>query len=442
MMKRLSEFARTWRLFEPGDRVLCAVSGGADSVAMLYLLRELQSKLPLELCCAHYNHGIRGAEADRDEDFVRELCRTLELPFRAGRGNVPACARERKLGIEAAAREMRYAFLEACADEMGCTRIATAHNAADNAETMLLNLLRGAGLRGACGIAPRRGRIVRPILFLDRPEIEAFLKERQIPYITDSTNLEENYARNRLRRHVIAPLRELEPDFGRHLLSACTAMRAVEEYLQSLATAFLEQQTGCAISAGALAALPEPVAARTILRLVPGASRRHVSAVLALAGAPEPHGQLDLPGCRVLRQYDVLKFGAAVQELPEERELMPGMTVQYGVFSVSCTEVDALPEKKVNGYYFCFKTDAICGKISVGPRRTGDRLRLPGRGVTKTLKKLYAEARISPDERERIPVLRDAEGVLAVCGFGQGERAAASCGERAYMIEINKNAEG
>jgi tRNA(Ile)-lysidine synthase len=438
MMKALIDFVHRHHMLEQGDNILCAVSGGADSVAMLYMLGELAPEMGFSLACAHYNHGIRGAEADRDEDFVRKLCQKLDIPFRAGRGDVPAIARERGLGLEEAGRMARYEFLRRCAEKLGCNKIATAHNAADNAETLLMNLLRGSGLRGACGIAPVRGNIIRPILCLDRPEIEAYLNEKNIPFVTDSTNLTEDYARNRMRARVIAPLRELNPDFGVKILSACENMRADEDCLQAMADDFIAAQ-GETISAADLCALPEPVSARVILTLAPGAYRSHVRAVLALAMQRSAHGELDLPGTRVRRQYDRMSFGICMPESPQERTVEPGQNFVWGEFSVSCGFASAGAN---SAHFFSFKTDGICGKISISPRREGDRLRLPGRGVTKTLKKLFSEARIPPDERGLVPVLRDEKGVLAVYGFGQDERAAASAGESSLTIEINKNPEG
>ena len=420
--------------------MLCAVSGGADSMAMLHMLRALETQLEISLCCAHYHHGIRGAEADRDEEFVRGVCARLEIPFVSGRGDVPAWAAEQGMGLEEAARPLRYAVLRSTAAELGCARIATAHNAADNAETMLMNLLWGSGLRGACGIPPVRGSIVRPLLCLDRPQIEAYLLENRIPWVTDSTNLTEDCTRNRLRRRVIAPLRELDPDFGEKLLGSCLSMRADEQYLQSLAENFLAGQEE-SISAAALTALPEPVAARVIRTLAPGASRGHVQAVRTLAAGEKLHGALDLPGLRVLRQYDRLLFGAPGPEALSEQVLTPGESLRGGRYTLSCTLDEARKNTRGPAQVFCFKTTEICGKITVGPRRPGDRIRLAGRGMTRPLKKLLSEARIPPTERERIPVLRDERGVLALYGFGQDERAAAGSGQRALMIEIKIDSE-
>ena len=430
MKSKAAAFIRRHGMIPPGAKVLCAVSGGADSIAMLHLLLELG----YDVECAHFNHMIRGAESDRDEEFVRARCAALGVPFTAGRGDVPAFARERGMGTEEAARVMRYGFLEETALARSCERIATAHNAADNAETVILNLIRGTGLRGMCGIAPVRGNIIRPMLCLDRPEIEGWLREKGISFVTDSTNLTEDYARNRVRARVIAPLRELAPGFAEKTLAACESMRADSELIESMVPQCPDGQ----IASEELLALPEPVAARLIMRLAPGAGRAHVEAVMALARPDKPHGRLDLPGCTVTKQFGTLRFGAQERAVPEDVRLVPGGTVRWGRYEVSLAEGAAAPQKGL----LCFKTAAICGNITVGSRREGDRLRQRGRGVTKTLKKLFSEARIEPDERALVPVLRDGAGVVGVLGFGEDERAAAVCGERAFIVKFEKTGGG
>ena len=202
-------------LLPPGGGVLCAVSGGADSVYLLCRLCELRESLGLRVWAAHYNHCLRGAESDRDEAFVRALCAGLGVEAYSGRGDVAAFARENGLGTEDAARRLRYGFLEQTADALGADAIATAHTADDNAETMLLNLARGAGLRGLCGIPPRRGRVIRPILGVTRAEIDAYLELKGVGHVEDSTNAGDDYARNRIRHHAVPALRSVNPEFSR-----------------------------------------------------------------------------------------------------------------------------------------------------------------------------------------------------------------------------------
>ena len=429
MTTRVIDFIRSNAMLCAGDKVLCAVSGGADSMALLHILKELGT----DVCCAHYNHGIRGEESDRDEEFVKNACAELNVTFVSRRGDVPAYAREHGIGTEEAARILRYEFLADCAHEMGCTKIATAHNAMDNAETMLMNLLRGTGLRGMGGIAPVRGNIIRPILCLDRPEIEAYLRDKGIAWVTDSTNLSDDYTRNRLRHRIMEPLREQNPDFGEKFLAAALSMRADEEYLLSQAEKFLAEQGEC-LSASALAALPDALAARAVMLKCPNAGRNHVAAVLELARGEKPHGELSLPGMKISRQYDSLVFGACEKEVPGELLLTPGSTVCWGEYSISCR----WGEGKNNKRSFCFKTGEICGKISVSPRKEGDSIRLASRGVTKSLKKLFSEAKIPPDERDLVPIIRDDRGVLAVYGFGRREQDDSISEKNTLQIEIKK----
>ncbi|MGE4352939.1 MAG: tRNA lysidine(34) synthetase TilS [Oscillospiraceae bacterium] len=435
MMTRVYDFCMKYAMLPPSSRVLCAVSGGADSMAMLYILLELSKKQGFFISCAHYNHGIRGREALRDEKFVVAECEKLGIPLKVGRGNVPAFAEKNGLGTEEAARMLRYAFLESAADELGCDRIATAHNASDNAETVLMNLLRGAGLRGVCGISPVRGRIIRPLLCLDRPEIISYLEEHDIAHVEDATNESDDYMRNRIRHRVIAPLREISLDFGEKILSACETMREDDECLDNAAKKFLRSQ-GAHISAAALSALPKPIAARCVMYLVPSAEKKHIEAVLELAGGSNAHGRLSIPGTEVLKQYDDLCFDMANIEPIPEKVIRPGETIETKRYIFSCRTGVAEPRNNSESYFFCFKIEKICGNIRLGTRQTGDTLRQKNRGITKSLKKLFSEAKIPPTLRATVPVFRDDTGLLGVYGFGEDERAAALPGDASVIIEI------
>lgn len=422
------------------DRVLCAISGGADSV---YLLLRLVSE-GWNTAAAHYNHGLRGEESDRDERFVLALCERLGVPVISSRGAVADYARERSLGIEEAARELRYAFLESAADKLGAAWILTAHNADDNAETLLLNLTRGSGLRGLGGIPPRRGRILRPMLGITRSEIDAYLIERGEAHIEDSTNASDAYTRNKLRHNVIPVLREINPGFAAAAGRAARLLREDEEYLEGAARAFLAAaMEGDALPCAALREQPRPIASRA-LRIMSGASLSevHVDALLRLIEGGGEAAALDLPGIRARRERGRLRFTSGESAvLPEITVPMEGRVRDSASGLIIESRVEPVFSglaRGINSSFntFCFQNANICGTISCTPRRDGDRIRLRGRNCTKKLSDLYAEAGLSLEERAKNPVLRDERGPVAVFGFGVSSRCAAVIGEPARIISL------
>ena len=201
-------FADKYNMLPQGSTVLCALSGGADSMALLSVLEALAKPRSLTLHAAHFNHQLRGEESQRDEDFVVQWCQKRGIPLVVGRGDVAQEAQEQGKGVEETARAMRYGFLTATAQELGADKIATAHNADDNAETLLLHLARGTGLDGLTGIPPVRGILIRPLLATPRIDIAVYLAQEEIPHVEDSSNQDTVYARNRLRQEVMPVLRE------------------------------------------------------------------------------------------------------------------------------------------------------------------------------------------------------------------------------------------
>lgn len=421
--------------------VLCAVSGGADSMYLLAKLRDMG----VSVAAAHFHHGLRGADADGDEAFVRAFCAEREIPFAAGRGDTAAYAREHRLGVEEAARELRYAFLENAADELGAAVIATAHTADDNIETVLLHLTRGAGLRGLGGIPPARGRIVRPMLDTSRAEAEAYLRASGIAWREDATNAADDFARNRLRHKVVPLLREENPALGAAIGRMTALLRRDEEYLESLADAFAaEQAADGGVSASALCALPWPVASRAVRRMAGvELSAEHTAAILRAA---EQGGAADVPGLRVAVSGGKLYFGVRETRPFEPCELGPGQRIELpeAGLCVQCRKIDAAPADVYKSLTtFFFSCANIYGKITVTPRRAGDRFRPVGRGCTKTLKALFRERSVPPWERDAVPVLRDEMGILGVYGVGVSERACAAPNERgAIQIDITRLAPG
>ncbi len=229
---RFREFILTNGLVHRGDRILVAVSGGVDSVVLLDLLARERKHLNLTLVIAHMNHGMRGAESDGDEEFVRSLSDTIECPLVTYRENVAAISEREKTGIQETARRLRYTFFERAMQQHGCLAVATGHNADDNAETVLLNLLRGSGIPGLGGIPAVRSGVIRPILFARRDEIEQYAAERRLGYRNDSSNTKDDYRRNYLR-HQIVPLivREINPNLSGTLRRTSEIMQSLQSYL-------------------------------------------------------------------------------------------------------------------------------------------------------------------------------------------------------------------
>jgi len=424
-----------------GSRVLCAVSGGADSVCLLHLLCGLAEKRKIEVFAAHFEHGLRGEESLRDCRFVQELCAKLNVQCIVVHGDVTAYAEEKRLGIEEAARELRYAFLEKTADELNCDKIATAHNSDDNAETLLFNLNRGSGLAGLRGIPPVRGRIIRPLLGVSRAEIEQYLADNGLSHVEDSSNASDDYSRNFIRHHVMPAMRNLNPAFSEAVCRTSELLRDDEACLASLAENFIEENfDGESIPADRLLSQPRAIATRVLRRLCPEkCSMAHIDALLKLCEG-EGLGFVDVPALRVRRERGRLYFAVQESTLMPERELIPGQSLYLPEAGLT-VRAEILPNAQevhnaFNIYYF--KYESICGEIRCSSRQPGDELRPIGRNCTKKLKALFLEAGMSQRERDLTPVFRDDEGVIAVYGLAVAERCRAKTGDKVIRIEIER----
>ncbi len=431
-------------MIQPGDRIILGVSGGADSVCLLFLLQEYRERVSFDIAVVHVNHGIRGAEAEEDAACVAKLCGEQGLMFRLESVDVKAYAAEVKCSEEDAGRRLRYRAFETAARELGGTRIAVAHNAEDRAETMLLHLFRGSGLKGMRGIEPvradvirgadinRRVDIVRPVLCLERHEIEAYLRERNISWRTDATNAGDDYTRNRIRHHLL-PWAEQEIT-GRvvsHMCRTADILSETEDYLR--------QQTSEAL-AGCLARPLEPGGDRAEIRVDrflachPILQKRillslaeelsptgkdisavHVEEALSLF-EKEGNRSVDLPfGIRFARRYGKVVAGRRGE--PKSGSL-PKLTYQR----ILIREGEELPGKLYarNQYTKCFDCDKIKETPVLRFRRTGDYLTISdgaGNRIRKSLKDYMIGEKIPREMRDRIPVLAEGSHVLWLLGY-------------------------
>ena len=421
----------------PEGRILCAVSGGADSMCLLHLLHSVGR----DVVAAHFEHGIRGAESLRDAAFVENWCRERGIPCVTGRGDVPAYAREKGMSLEEAARVLRYRFLEETAEEQGCDYIATAHNGDDNVETVLLNLTRGAGALGLSGIPTRRGKIIRPLLGVSRREIEEYLEENAVPHVEDSSNQSDDYSRNRIRHRVTPVLRELNPGLNEAVGRTARLLAQDEDCLGGLARDFIDRfYDGESLPTEPLLALHRAVASRVIRRLCRGSlSMEQVEAVLALARSRELK-YLDLPGQRLHCEQGRLYFRERAKLQLPDRQLIPGKWVQVPELGLELLAEYGMEGGEVNGLFktYRFKCENIDSAVFCGGRKPGDSLRPQGRGCTKSLKSLFLETGYTQQQRDRTLVLRDGKGVLAVPGLGVDERVKAGPDEPVLCIKIRE----
>lgn len=419
---------------QSGDRVLCAVSGGADSMYLLNRMLELAGKRKITVLCAHFNHKQRGAESDRDEQFVLDFCESKGIPCFTG--NL-----EGEAHSENQLREARYAFLRKTAEAQNCRWILTAHTADDQLETQLLNLARGTGLKGLSGIPTMRGNILRPMLHTTRGEIETWLAEHQIPYVEDSSNRSDRYARNRIRQEAIPALQSVNPSAAIHASYLADRLREDDECLRDLAERFLEgQNLSEGISAKELEALPRPIRARVFQMLCDGKlASSHIEALHDFCYGTEA-GSLDLPGIRVIREQGKILFGAEYPERLPETQLQPGMCFELPAagLRVTVSEPHVTDEIHNTLTVYHFKSESIRGKLIFTSRRPGDQIRLLGRCCTKKINDLMLERGIPLSTRDLVPVLRDEMGPVALCGFGMAERCEAKPGDLTLCVQIEK----
>ena len=400
MLNKLRAFLKEQALLSPGDKVIAAVSGGADSVAMLFALYLLRDELGITLEAAHFNHHLRGAESDRDEAFVTEFCGRYCIPLHLGSGRIVSG----KKGLEAAARDARYAFLRSLPG-----KVATAHTADDNAETVLMRLIRGTGLKGLGAIAPVSGNVIRPMLTVTRDDVEAFLEEYALPHVEDSSNAEDDFLRNRIRHGILPLMRAENPRIGENLSAMALLLRQDEACLQAMIP---EEQMP---DVSRLKAMEPALRRRTLERFLKAQGVRepeqiHILQAEQLLYHWSPSASMQFPGgVTIGRQYDRLVRLECAPELPETRLSVPGETCIGGKRFVSeyATDLEERPDSVL-----------VCpvGALIVRSRRSGDTMRLPG--GTRSLKKMYIDRKIPASQRAAVPVLADDRGVLAVFGIG------------------------
>lgn len=413
------EFLR--RQFPAGARVLCAVSGGLDSMCLLHYLDTWGRRHGFSVGAAHFNHRLRPA-ADRDEDFVRDWCAGRSIPFYAGSGQVRGLAENLGLSLEEAGRKLRYDFLRKTAEREGFSAVLTAHHAGDNAETMLLNLIRGTGLRGLCGIPPERDIILRPFLGLNREELAAYAAAHGIPHVEDETNADPDAAaRNLLRLKVLPLLRQLNPRAEAHMARTAALLRETDEGLADLTERYLRaasvQPGRVTVPLGKLAEVSDFLRPKVLLGLFDllGAGRKDISAVHleALQALWNSHGndaRISLPHGVTARLAASRLILETLPPPPSRAELVEGCPLRWGDYTLTLLDRRAgagLPLRPGPE------------RVAVGPCDGGARLTLPEtHGGGRTVKRMCLDRGISLAERDRLPAVYAGDRLAAVWRLG------------------------
>lgn len=425
------EYVKKNNMISPGDRVVLGISGGADSVCLFFLMLEYRKLVPFDLAVVHVNHGIR-EDAGDDAVYVERLCSEQGIPFQLVQADVRSYAESERISEEDAGRRVRYQAFSDLLNTWSGNKIAVAHNADDRAETMLMHLLRGSGLRGLRGIEAVRGNIIRPLLCLERKEIEQYLIDRGIQWQTDSTNLEDDYTRNRVRHHVIPEMQEVAPNCVQQMCRTADMLSETEEYLQQQTADALQS---CIISVendrvetevAAVTAYPNILRRRMILDILEQLSptgkdigQIHVEDVLKLY-AETGNRQVDLPfGIRVCRSYGRVIFSQGQNMVPDKR--LP--ILSYDVYEDRNTFPDwrNLENKYTKWLSYDKMVECTDGAYpELRFRKTGDFIHLSdGKGgvIRKSIKDFMIDLKIPKEFRDSVPLLAAGDEIIWVIGY-------------------------
>jgi tRNA(Ile)-lysidine synthase len=441
IIKKVRSTISKYGMLDPGERVVVAVSGGPDSACLLDILSLIRNDLKIELLVAHFDHGLRPGDSEAEARFVEGLAESLNLPFEikcAGKGILQG-----ESSLEERARNARYLFLEEVSQKLSATKIALGHNLNDQAETVLMRLLRGSGLSGLGGIPPcRDGKIIRPLIEVTRGGVESYLEERGLKYMVDTSNLERRFLRNRIRHELLPQLEQYQPMILERLVQMAELMRSEDAFLETRAGEWVKRSS----EGGARGEIQIPLSSflglhdalknrviRNILKTTGGTLRRislrHIHAIKRMALETRPQAQIHLPNQVIARRiYDTLSFGRV-----KENEAYgfcfslkgPG---SYHLDALGCTV--SLVERE-RGDVICHEgspwvalinRDCVNYPLVLRNYSPGDRFKPFGMQGRKKLKDFFIDLKIPSDERARIPVLTYENVPIWVCGLRIDER--------------------
>lgn len=438
------------KMFNKGDRVIVAVSGGPDSICLLHILYVLKKRLGITLYAAHVNHCLRGEEGDEDESYVRKFCERLSIEFKSLKVDVNFIAKEKKISCESAGREVRYNFFGELKEELKAQKIAIAHNANDQAETVLMRIMRGAGLQGLTGISPVRDNIfVRPLIRTARDEIEKYCDNNNLQPRIDRTNLETIYSRNKIRLELIP---YIENNFNRDIITALNRLSDIikidNDYLNYISRERFKKY--CEIKIQKVIIFKEAfledkaVLVRMIrmsLEAVEGnlkdIEKIHVSSIIDVQKCSTGK-EIMLPHNLVaLNDYGNVVVKKRMKESMESCEVQYELQIGFNdiidiksKIHISLTELKEYKYHKKGKFVQYFDYDKIKGSITLRNRRKGDKFIPLGMIGSKKLKSLFIDLKISKDKRDKIPLICFGNNIAWIVGYRISE-----------LFKVDKNTE-
>ncbi len=432
MLNKVKDAISRFDLLNGVSHITVALSGGADSMALLDVLLSLKNELGIEkVSAAHFNHQIRGAEAMRDQEFVAEQCEKRGVELALGTADVPQYAAAKRLSVELAARELRYEFF----NTLHTDAIATAHTASDNIETVLFNLTRGTALSGLCGIPPKRDSFIRPLIFCTRADIEDYCKQKNIAFVTDSTNLCDDYTRNKIRHNVVPVLKTFNESAEDAVSRMTVSIREDESFINGI----VQNEYAAFVKDGQM--------------LLEGFDALHPAVAKRLIARLCSDNQIEADNLHINQIYDICINGGKIS-LPRDMSAMAknGILIFENVKKQpTCVNFDIKIERTANDLFEncqnvhnlllknVLDCDKIVGNLVRHSRTSGDTIRLKNKNCTKTLKKLFCEYKIPQEQRENWPILADAVGVAWVYKIGVAERCAADqYSKEIFKINVQK----
>ncbi|MBO4769801.1 MAG: tRNA lysidine(34) synthetase TilS, partial [Clostridia bacterium] len=413
--KKFQQAVADFGMLETNETVLVALSGGADSVALLALLNDEGYKT----AAAHVNHMIRGDEADRDEKFCRDLCEARGITFFSVKIDVPQLAANSGRGTEETARDERYRFLEQTAKENHFGKIAVAHNATDNAETLLFNLSRGSGPAGTAGIPPCRDNVIRPLIYCSKREIVDFCKENGLKYVTDSTNNDVKYSRNRIRHLVLPELMKINPDLEKAILRTCATGREDNDFICRIADRY-------SLDSGrtALSALHNAVLSRVLLRDLKAGGLSpeyvHVKTLEDLLRSDTINCSVSVPGgCVFISRDKIILAGPGKLDEHALHDGINRISENFAVVLADSDKFEKISDNLKNIYTLSTKATINSAIISEGfflrSRKDGDVIRYGG--MTRKVKKLLQSRKDALPDRDKVPVFANMSDIIWIPGF-------------------------